>query len=921
MAFPAEDAKTVSLQPGQSIGPYEVVGLIGQGGMGEVWQARDTKLDRDVALKVLPEAFTLDPDRLARFEREAKVLASLNHPNIGSIYGLEEADGGKFRALVLELVEGPTLADRIKQGPIPLDEALPIATQIVEALEAAHEQGVIHRDLKPANVKVKADGVVKVLDFGLAKALDPEPGSGAAANSPTISLTAAATQMGMVIGTAAYMSPEQAKGKVADKRADIWAFGVVLLEMLTGHRVFSGETVSETLAAVMMKEPEWDRLPPDLPSKLDDLLCRCVQKDPRQRVRDIGDVRLAIEGGFETTASAPSEPVAVPQLQVWQRPIPAVVAGLALLAVGGFAVWALLGSGTQPSPSPKRFTLTLPDSDRLPVAAGDMLALSPDSQTLVYVASRDGAIQLFRRPIDQFEATLMPGTEGARDPFVSPDGQWVGFGADGALQKVALVGGPAQTLTALPTDLRGADWGADDMIVYGLMRSGPLMQVPAAGGDPTPLFTPDDGRFSWFPQVLPDGDAVLFTLSAFGPDAGELHLLIRGTGEHRTLVPNAVAGRVLRTGHLVFLRSGALWAVPFDRERLDIVGNPAPVVEGVRVEGGGAVQFALAGDGSLVYIPGDAVSGTRSLVWVDRAGGEEPLAVPARDYFTHSLSPDGTRAAVNLLDDSGNRDVWVSELARGTLTRVTTHAAVDTRPLWHPDGQSVVFASFRDGPLALFRKAADGTGTAEPLVTFDESVTFITPYDWSPDGARLFVDAVLPETGSDVGMVSLDGPGTWEPLIQTAATEWSPALSPNGRWLAYTSNETGQQEVYVQRFPELDGRQVISVGGGASPNWSADGREIIYLRAPVGPRDAVMRVTLDIDEGDPPSLIVGTPERLFDWQYFGAPGGRRHYDVSPDGQRFLMFTAGGTGNTGTGRTEIKVVLNWHQELLDRVPVN
>ncbi len=372
------------------IGVYEVTAKIGEGGMGEVWQARDTTLDRDVALKVLPEAFTADPDRLARFEREAKILASLNHPNIAAIHGLEESAG--IRALVLELVEGPTLADRIKHGPIPLDDALPIATQIVEALEAAHEQGVIHRDLKPANIKVKDDGVVKVLDFGLAKALDPEPGSGAAANSPTISLTAAATQMGMVIGTAAYMSPEQAKGKVADKRADIWAFGVVLLEMLTGHRVFSGETVSETLAAVMMKEPEWDRLPADLPSTLADLLRRCVQKDPRQRVRDIGDVRLAIEGGFETTASVPSEPVAVPQLQVWQRPMPLTLAGLALLLFGGLAVWAFLGSGTQPSPSPQRFTLTLPDSDRLPAYAGDMLALSPDGRTLVYVASRDGVI-------------------------------------------------------------------------------------------------------------------------------------------------------------------------------------------------------------------------------------------------------------------------------------------------------------------------------------------------------------------------------------------------------------------------------------------------------------------------------------------------------------------------------------------------
>ena len=507
------------LSTGDRLGPYEITGELGAGGMGIVLRARDTMLDRDVALKVLPEAFTSDPNRLARFEREAKVLASLNHPNIGSIYGLEEGGGGEFRALVLELVEGPTLAERIKLGPIPLDEAVPIASQIAEALEAAHEAGVIHRDLKPANIKVKDDGTVKVLDFGLAKAFQPDAGDPNLSASPTISLAAAATQMGMVIGTAAYMAPEQAKGKVIDKRADVWAFGAVLYEMLTGARPFAGDDVSETLARVIDREPDWAALPDDVPPALSNVLRRCLQKNLKQRIRDIGDVSLAMEGAFETTLGAPSEQTVAPQLQVWQRPLPALIAALLVAVVSSLAVWALLGSGTQPAPLPKRFTLTLPESDRLPGTTRDKLALSPNGQTLVYRAARDGAFQLFRRPIDQFEAMPMPGTENAFSPFFSPDGQWVGFSAAGALRKVALAGGPPQTLTAGPSEfaIRGADWGADDMFVYG---DGPLMQVPGAGGDPAPLFTPDDGRRSWYPQILPGGDAVLFTLSNVGAGRG-----------------------------------------------------------------------------------------------------------------------------------------------------------------------------------------------------------------------------------------------------------------------------------------------------------------------------------------------------------------------------------------------------------------
>ena len=905
----------MSLEPGMKIGVYEVTAKIGEGGMGEVYRARDTKLDRDVALKVLPEAFTADPDRLARFEREAKVLASLNHPNIGSIYGLEEAEG--VRALVLELIVGPTLADRIAQGPIPQDEALPIAKQIAEALEAAHEAGVIHRDLKPANIKVRDDGTVKVLDFGLAKAFQPDATADPNMSmSPTISLTAAATQMGMVIGTAAYMAPEQASGKTVDKRADVWAFGVVLYEMLTGQRPFSGEDVSHTLAHVLTKEIDWDALAADTPDSLRRLLRRCLERDPRQRMRDIGDARIELDEPQSLPPTRPTHLVTPPALRVWQRPV--VIAGAVLVALTAGAVAShLFWPTAQPSPEPRRFTLTLPDTDAFLGSAES--ALAPDGRTLVYRAWRNG-VRLFRRPIDQFEATPMPGTEGGADPFFSPDGQWVGFASGRRLQKVALAGGPPQTLTEDTGFIRGADWGADDLIVYGVdAPGGGLMQIPAAGGAPTPLFTPEDQRRSWYPQVLPASDTVLFTLSDNAPDAGELHLFHRETGAHRTLMPNAAGGRVLSTGHLVFVRSGALWAVPFDRAALEIAGTPAPVVEGVRVGGGGAVQYATADDGSLVYIPGTAATGTRSLVWVDREGQEEVLTLPVSDYETLSLSPDGTRAAVIAGEDDGNADVWVSELARGTLTRLTTQPGIDTYPLWSPDGRRVAFTSTEDGRATVYWQAADGSGTPERLLT-DETMTDFVPYDWSLDGETLFLTAVSQETGRDIGMVSSDGSGIWEPLVQTPADDFSPAISPDGRWLAYASNESGGYEVYVQRFPELLGRQQVSVGGGHRPHWSEDGRELFYLRAPTGPPRAVVRVTVEPTDSDPPALDFGAEEVLFDWRYYQRNSPMQFYDLSPDGQRFLMITTGDAGGVGPGRAEIRVVVDWFEELKRLVPI-
>ena len=678
---------------GNCVGPYHVLALIGEGGMGEVYRARDTKLDRDVALKVLPEAFTADPDRLARFEREAKVLASLNHPNIGSIYGLEEAEG--VRALVLELVEGPTLADRIKQGPIPLNDALPIAKQIAEALEAAHEQGVIHRDLKPANIKVKDDGTVKVLDFGLAKAFQPDA-SDLSAASPTISLTAAATQMGMVIGTAAYMSPEQAKGKVVDKRADVWAFGAVLYEMLVGQKPFTGKDVSDTLAAVLRIDADFDALPDETPPRVRQVLKACLQKEPKDRVRDIGDVSLAMDGTFDTPAVETSSSVKPAQLQVWQRPTPALVVALALLAFGGLAVGTVMRP-VLPSPgSLARFVvITPPDGPLFRSRNTPEVAISPDGTRIVYGSGTGPAAtrQLYLRHVDQLDASPLRGTERGNAPFFSPDGEWVGFqDAANTLKKVSVLGGPAVTICDVDGFSRGMSWAADDTIVFATTSSNGLMRVPAVGGEPEVLTTVDpegaETAHAW-PEVLPNGKGVLFTAWSGSDDGSRIAVVSLETGEITYLVPGGSNPHYSPTGHIVYGVGGTLRAVGFDAERLALTSNnPVPVVENVNTKPSGAANFSLAGNGSLVYVAGAGGAGggpQRTLVWVDREGREEPIGLPPNAYAYARLSPDVTRLAVHI-GDPENTDVWISELARGTLTRLTTDPAGDFAPLWTPDG-------------------------------------------------------------------------------------------------------------------------------------------------------------------------------------------------------------------------------------------
>ena len=795
----------MSLQPGTTLGPYTVTAKIGEGGMGEVYQARDTKLDRDVALKVLPEAFTSDPDRLARFEREAKVLASLNHPNIGTIYGLEEAAGVK--ALVLELVEGPTLADRIARGPIPIDEALPIAKQIAEALEAAHEAGVIHRDLKPANIKVREDGTVKVLDFGLAKALETAP-EGDPSQSPT--LTAAATQMGVIMGTAAYMSPEQARGKPVDKRSDVWAFGVVLLEMLTGRKVFVGEDVSMTLSNVLQREPDWSHLPSDMSPSLSVFLNRCLEKDRKQRVPDIAAMRLALEGAFETTVGVSSEQV-VPSspVAVWQRPVPLLLAGLVLSALTAVGVWSV----TRPAaPRVARFSIPLA-ADQTFGAGRRAVTISPDGSQVVYIA--DGSLWL--RPVDQLQAVQVRGTEeGAVGPFFSADGQSVGFWAippNNQLKRVAVTGGAPVTVADMAVPPLGASWGADELIVYG--QPDGIMQVPGAGGTPELLIPADEGETMHGPQMLPGGEWVLFTVRSTNQSWNEAQIVVQSvtTGARTVLIDGGRDGSYVPTGHLVYGLNNVLFAAPFDVDSREITGGSVPLVEGVSavVEGGGAVQFSVSTNGSLVYLPGSAGGGDETLLtWLDRDGGEETIPAPPRTYGRPRVSPDGTRVAVDITDGD-SRDIWIWDLGREALTQFTFDEGQDNYALWTPDSTRLLFTSSREGG-GLFWKAADGTGPVERLKD-----GLARPYAWTADSRLLF------QQDRDIGVLSVEG----EPGVEMLLDAAEPALSPDGRWLAYISNETGTPLIYVTPFPNVDdGLWNVSLDVGVNPVWSPDGREL-----------------------------------------------------------------------------------------------
>jgi eukaryotic-like serine/threonine-protein kinase len=888
---------------GSRLGPYEIVSAIGAGGMGEVYRARDTKLGRDVAIKVLPDVFARDADRMARFQREAKVLASLNHPNIATVHGLE--DSGNTCALVMELAEGPTLADRIRQGPIPIDEALPIARQMADALEYAHEKGIIHRDLKPANIKVAADDTLKILDFGLAKAMEEDSMSVDISTSPTLSRLA--TMQGVLLGTAAYMSPEQAKGKTVDRRTDIWAFGCVLYEMLTGKMAFSGEAVTGTLAAVIRGEPDWSQLPTATPMRVRVLLQRCLQKDPKQRLRDIGDARISLDEvlyGAADPAPAVSPQAAVP---LWRRTLPWVT-GLLIAAIASLATWNLRPAPARPV---TRTVITLPPGQQLAGFDQPVLALSADGSQLAYVATTQaGKQQIYLRALDSLEARPVPGTEGASGPFFSPDGQWLAFFADGKLKKVSVSGGAPEILASGAALPRGASWSTKGNIVFAPGGSTVLRQVSDTGGNPEQLtrFGKGESNHRW-PEFLPGGKALLFN-SGGGGAVGNWQIVVQSlsNGEKRN-VAEGPQPRYAPPGHLIYGQAGNLMAVPFDGKRLEVTGAAVPVVEGVRqTPGTGAVQFSASATGSLAYIPGGVQSDSqRKLVWVNRNGREQPLAAPPQNYSFPRISPDGRRLAMGISGNEGPQ-LWLYDLARDTLSRLTFEGSTNNFPVWTPDDRRIAFVSNREGPLNIFWQLADGSGGLERLTTNE---TVQVPISWSSDGQLLTLVGRAPETGDDIWVLRLSDRKT-QPFLQTPFNEAAPQFSPDRHWLAYASNESSRYEVYVQPYPGPGGKYQISTDGGTEPVWDHSGRELFYRSG-----DKMMAV----DIATQPAFVAGKPHVLFQGPYVANVGPQicPYYDVSRDGQRFLMVQSAEQQQTGTAPTQIIVVQNWTEELKRLVP--
>ena len=907
---PVPDGERMTTLEGRRIGPYQLASRIGAGGMGEVYKARDTTLNRLVAIKVLLPAVANDPDRLARFRREAQLLASLNHRHIAQIHGFEDAEG--VSALVMELVEGPTLADRIVRGAIPIDEALILARQIAEALEAAHEQGVVHRDLKPANIKVREDGTVKVLDFGLAKALGADAASAAAGSvsqSPTITAQAL-TEAGMILGTAAYMSPEQARGRAVDARTDIWAFGCVLYEMLTGRRAFDGDGVSATLARVLEREPDWAILPATLSPMLRTYLIRCLQKDPRQRVQAIGDVRLALEGAFEAPVSPAAAPVAVTR---WRR---AALIGVAAVIAGG----AIAGSLTwvamrQEPPRVSRLQVAFSGDSEPSVGYNDRdLAITPDGSRLIYVGNR--GTEIFVRALDSLEPVAVFTGGRPIGLFMSPDGRWIGFwDGRGALKKVAVTGGPAVTLATLDTTFPGgATWGPDDTIIAATESAATgLQRVSASGGPMDVLTRPDSAKGEadhLWPEVLPGGRAVLFTITALtgGLEAAQVAVLDLQSRTHRVILRGGSHAQYVPSGHLVYGQAGTLRAVAFDLDRLESRGAPVTVVPDVVTSSQGGVNAVVARDGTLAYLSVGGEGGTpRTLVWVDRQGRETPIGAPPRPYFLPALSPDGTRVAVFANDQEG--DVWLWDLVRTTLTRLTVVPGRDVVQVWTPDSRRVIFGSERAGGRNLFWQAADGTGAAERLL---ESPNTQYPLAVSPDGRQLIFSDETSETGIDLVAMELDGTRRVTPLLRSRFTERNGTISPDGRWLAYEANDSGRFEIHVRPYPDVNsGRSVVSTTGGTKPVWARSGQELIY----VSPTGALMRV--GVARG--PSWSATTPSVVVKEGYFTNPvWWGRSYDVSPDGQRFLMIKEGGPDGTAQP-TSLVVVQHWVEELKRLLP--
>jgi Tol biopolymer transport system component len=895
---------------GARLGIYEVTALIGEGGMGLVYRARDTKLNRDVALKVLPDSFASDPDRLARFTREAQTLASLNHPNIAHIHGLEESGG--VRALVMELVEGDDLSQRIAKGVIPIDDALPIAKQIADALEAAHEQGIIHRDLKPANIKVRSDGTVKVLDFGLAKALDPKSSSATADVTAAIT-SPAMTHAGMILGTAAYMSPEQARGRTVDKRADIWAFGAVLYEMLTGRSAFADEDVSLTLSKVLRQDPDFDAFPSSVPARVIQAIRVCLRKDPKQRAGDIRDVRLTLEGAFETAApqTAALAAAAAPR-SVVARALPAVAA---LLVVAlGIALWAPWRAEKPVDRPLVRLDVDLGADAAFPTFNyGTSVAISPDGMRLVFASGN----RLFTRRLDQPTATELAGTEGAAQPFFSPDGQWVGFAARGKVHKISVEGGPVVPVGDVGGIFAGASWAEDGFIFVGDGGGGKgLLQLPDTGGTAKILAPADGAELQVEPQVLPGGKALVFASgnASSGVDSYTIEVLTRADGRRKVVIRGGQSPRYLAspdgTGHLVYVNKATLFAIPFDLATLEPRGTAVPVLDdvayGFQMNAG---LFAVSRAGTLIYRRArSAAAAMTTMQWISASDGgtskKAPLPATPGAYHMPRLSPDGQRIAY-VISEGANQDIWVFDLQRDARRKLT-FGGVNQSPVWSPDGQYIVFEKIGQG---LFQARADDASQPQALML--RSIPQL-PSSFSPDGKQLayFEGSriwALPLQDQGVQLKA----GTPEQIIKSTFGDQWPSISPDGRWLAYQSNQSGKFEVYVRAFPPSatsSGGKLVSNNGGTFPHWSRTG-QLVYKSA-----DQLMTVSYRVNG---PTFIADKP-RVWITSLSGTSG--FDWDLAPDGKRVVALIPENTAQAAQPEHAIVMLQNFADELRRRVPL-
>jgi len=899
------------IEAGQVLLHYRIVEKLGEGGMGVVWRAVDTTLDREVAIKALPDAFAADADRLARFEQEARLLASLNHPNIAAVYSVHQHDGARY--LAMELVEGEDLSQRLRRGRIAADEAMKIALQVAEALETAHDSGVIHRDLKPANIQLTPAGKIKVLDFGLAKAFSPEAASGDPSLSPT--MTSAGTMAGMIIGTAGYMSPEQARGREVDRRADVWAFGCVLFEMLTSRRAFDGETISDTLASVLKVDPEWDALPKDTPPAVRRLLRRCLTRDADARLSHIAGARLplreTLDGEVESDGPVVSHDVIAPT-SPWKRLLPWAL----VLLMTAVAVGALMQATPRNSSTAETELLTLsasfPDGYSIPYDQMGVMALSPDGKAIALVLEKDGAKSLYVRRLNDSSFVPLPGTESVASPFFSPDGRWIGFIANDKVKKISVDGGNPMTLADADGNNRGASWGAGDRIVFAPHYTTALMQVGGSGGEATPLTTLDlerGERTHRWPHAVPGEDVVLFTVGAMDSpesyDQSDIDAVRPSSGERSTILRGASMARYVSTGHLIFAREGFLFAIPFDIKTLETNGTAVPVVENVMgMRSSGVVHAGIASNGLLAYISGTPRSRESRLVWRHRDGRSDPVPAAVAGYVSPHLSPDHKRIAVGVEGDS-TFDIWTYDIERDTLTRLTFEGD-NNWPVWSPDGKRVAFASVRDGALmSAYVKAADGSGTEERIFTPEGRPSWgqVSPSDWSTDGRHLLLEFTN-ENGVNVLVVDLDD-GEEQILMETPAIEAAPSVSPDGRWMSYTSDESGGTETYVRPFLGSGGKWQISTDGGNYPLWSPDGRKIFYRK-----QANLMEVDVDI-RGD--SFQASRPRLVLDG--FPSLTTDIDYDVL-DQDTFVVVELSGDETTPQAVT---VVVNWLDELRRRVP--